>query len=374
MNYEIEELVPLVGKLTAAYTSFESSSISYEKAEQLMEAVLYCIHEAEYMNQDSTALAGQISARQAYEAGFQCVEQKTKEALKVYHRILPGFCYYENRCLYDTFVKGIPEFFKWYDTRYEPQNTILTLDYPVLKDLSALTGIDRIYEYIICIGLEQCFLGGVPENWVMSVLMQYSPSYRELPENLCSGIGTQRINDDDKARIVIEKMTVVREVRQGKLQAVADPLALYRVHFCQSVPMKEDDLEGTLDVKMGQQGFHVGLIIFRRLDGFDEGCRELFVRRALQEDPDTQILDHLGNLDVPGNGEKRKGIVIREFPDAGWYFADITACIDNQAGGLSADELLHQKVQLPFLLKSKTGGDGQFLAAEALDNRQVLDH
>ena len=66
-------------------------------------------------------------------------------------------------------------------------------------------------------------------------------------------------------------------IRQGKLQAVADPLALYRVHFCQSVPMKEDDLEGTLDVKMGQQGFHVGLIIFRRLDGFDEGCRELFV-------------------------------------------------------------------------------------------------
>ena len=99
----------------------------------------------------------------------------------------------------------------------------------------------------------------------------------ELPENFCSGGGTQRIDDDDKARIVIEKMTVVREIRQGKLQAVADPLALYRVHFCLSVPMKEDDLEGTLDVKMGQQGFHVGLIIFRRLDGFDEGCRELFV-------------------------------------------------------------------------------------------------
>ena len=200
MNYEIEELVPLVGKLTAAYTSFESSSISYEKAEQLMEAVLYCIHEAEYMNQDSTALAGQISARQAYEAGFQCVEQKTKEALKVYHRILPGFCNYENRCLYDTFVKGIPEFFKWYDTRYEPQNTILTLDYPVLKDLSALTGIDRIYEYIICIGLEQCFLGGLPENWVLSVLMQYSPSYRELPENICA-IVTGRI----AAHLLIQK-------------------------------------------------------------------------------------------------------------------------------------------------------------------------
>ena len=51
-------------------------------------------------------------------------------------------------CLRDTFMKGLPEFFKWYDIRFEPQNTILTLDYPLLKDISSYTGIDKIYEFI----------------------------------------------------------------------------------------------------------------------------------------------------------------------------------------------------------------------------------
>ena len=41
MNYEMEELVPIVGKLAEKYTSRESTSIPYEKAEQLMGAVLY---------------------------------------------------------------------------------------------------------------------------------------------------------------------------------------------------------------------------------------------------------------------------------------------------------------------------------------------
>ncbi len=40
-NYTMEELVPIVGKLAEKYTAYESTSITYEKAEQLMEAALY---------------------------------------------------------------------------------------------------------------------------------------------------------------------------------------------------------------------------------------------------------------------------------------------------------------------------------------------
>ena len=57
-------------------------------------------------------------------------------------------------CLRDTFMKGLPEFFKWYDIRFEPQNTILTLDYPLLKDISSYSGIDKIYEFIRCVHAE----------------------------------------------------------------------------------------------------------------------------------------------------------------------------------------------------------------------------
>ncbi|MDE7059645.1 MAG: hypothetical protein K2P03_13260 [Lachnospiraceae bacterium] len=38
------ELLPVVAWLTKKYTSGMSTSVTYEKAQELMEAVLYCIN------------------------------------------------------------------------------------------------------------------------------------------------------------------------------------------------------------------------------------------------------------------------------------------------------------------------------------------
>ena len=190
MGYEMEELVPIVGKLAEKYTAHESSAITYEKAEQLMEAVLYCIHEFEQHGEHSITSAEGISAQQAYETGVVYVEEKTKRALNLYNEMLPEFAYYGNRCLYDTFINGLPEFFKWYDIRFEPQNTILTLDYPVLKDISGYAGIDKIYEFLVCIRLEQRFLNAFPEDYVISVLSKYNRQYKSMLDNICEIVFT----------------------------------------------------------------------------------------------------------------------------------------------------------------------------------------
>lgn len=185
MNYEMEELMQIVGKLVRQYTAYESTSVTYEKAEQFMEAVLYCIHENELSGHHSLVSAERIPAQQAYETGLSRVEDKVKKALELYHELLPEFVSFGNECLYDTVVKGLPEFFKWYDIQFEPQNTILTLDYPLLKDLSGYTGIDKIYEYIVCIGLEQKFLKAFPEDAVIRILARYNAQYEEMIDNLC---------------------------------------------------------------------------------------------------------------------------------------------------------------------------------------------
>lgn len=224
----MEELVPIVGKLAEKYTAGESTSVTYETAEKLMGAVIYCIQEAENFEgniatenaeaaekkfagnradaeKKSAAHSGagaekaseercmpeaiaakeEVSAEQLYKKGALCVEEKTKRALALYNEILPGFVFCENQCLYDTFVKALPEFFKWYDFRFEPQNTIITLDYPVLRDLSGYTGIDRIDEFIRCIRLEQEFLSVFPTEWVIEQLKKYDREYREMTDNLC---------------------------------------------------------------------------------------------------------------------------------------------------------------------------------------------
>lgn len=244
-RYKMEELVPIVGKLAQRYTAGESTSVTYEKAEQFMGAVLYCIREAAYaerengsyetgsesgacdVNSDGSGnegaeekaadcdnegcrmectepgghscakgqqkydiLAGQekLSAQQAYERGLACVEQKVRAALSLYNELMTAFDSYGNRCLYDTVVKGMPEFFKWYDMRFAPQDTILTLDYPVLRDLSAYTGIDRIYEYLLCIEKEQAFLRTFSRNDVIDALASYNPAYEDMVDNICGAV------------------------------------------------------------------------------------------------------------------------------------------------------------------------------------------
>lgn len=188
MNYKMEELVPIVGKLAEEYTAYESSSITYEKAEQLMGAVVYCIHELEETDYNSLISNGKISAYRAYEIGASYVKEKVENALSLYNKLLPEFNHYENHCLYDTFAKGLPEFFKWYDIRFEPQNTILTIDYPLLKDISEYMGIDKIYEFIKCICLEQKFLNMFPENYVINILSKHNKYWKESMDNICETV------------------------------------------------------------------------------------------------------------------------------------------------------------------------------------------
>ena len=185
MDYEIEELVPLVKTLAQKYTCLESTSITYEKARQLMEAVLYCIHEAEQNTEYPLTGHEKLPAGQMYETGVQCVREKATKALEMYNNILPNFYSYKNECLYDTFINGIPEFFRYYDYRFEPQNTILTLDYPILKDISQYSGIDKIYEFIKCIALEQRFLSLLPDDLVHRALSKYDSRYTLMIENIC---------------------------------------------------------------------------------------------------------------------------------------------------------------------------------------------
>ena len=70
-GYEMEELVPIVAELAQKYTSFESTSVTYERAEQLMEAVLYCIREAQRRDKGNMLLSSdKLSAYEVYREGY----------------------------------------------------------------------------------------------------------------------------------------------------------------------------------------------------------------------------------------------------------------------------------------------------------------
>ncbi len=192
MDYQMEELLPIVSELAQKYAGYESTSITYEKAQLLMEAVLFCLNEYNSSATDSL-VQRDISVKEQYNIGAKLLFEKVENIRKIFNEISFQFEDFGVKCLYDTVQKGIPQFLKWYDIKFCPQNTILTLDYPLLIDCSFLTGADAVYKYIRAIQTEQIFLRKFDKNYVMLVLEKYNSEYSDMIENICSIVLTDII-------------------------------------------------------------------------------------------------------------------------------------------------------------------------------------
>lgn len=192
MQYKMEELLPIIEKLIDKYTGKESSSVTYEIAQRLMGAAIYCINEIDTNQKENGLLTYPIiqtlkmSASDAYQAGYHIAVGKFIKANQQYMKIMDDFDGYENIAYIETVVKGLSAFFKYYDVLLYPQNHIITLDYPVLEDLSTNQGIDLIERYINCIELEQTFLNRLHDESIRTVLASYHNGYEELLINIPS--------------------------------------------------------------------------------------------------------------------------------------------------------------------------------------------
>ena len=192
MNYKPQDLIPIVAELTDMYTKGESTSVTYEAAQHLMEAVLYCIREAEELNggqdgeqrEDLPSTGENLSARALYETGYREVLNKLERAKEKYRNLISNFSFYGNRNLKDTVLKAIPGFFKYYSPRFSPQETIITMDYPTMAPITGKTGIDAIEEYIDKIAAEQHFLSSFPPGYVEEKLKAYTSDYKDQFFNL----------------------------------------------------------------------------------------------------------------------------------------------------------------------------------------------
>ena len=188
MDYNIEELLPIVSGLAQKYSlSRQSTSISYETAQSFMEAVIYCLDE--YRNSETgTSVTTDISAREQYDIGYTLVVKKAEAVGKMFSVLSPYFDDYGVRCLRDTVQKGIPNFLKRYDARYCPHDTVITFDYPVRSDYDGKRGVDAVYAYLCAIKDEQEFLRKFDRGLIIDILQEYSARYgldsRDLVENI----------------------------------------------------------------------------------------------------------------------------------------------------------------------------------------------
>ena len=187
-KYSLEELLPLVANLSRKYTSNDSSSVTYETARRLMEAVIYCINQLEY-EQDSDAkdkIDNNLSADEAYKLGFTLLKNKVEVIKAIYEELIKYFKDYGNENYRNTVMGGISGFIKYYDVRFNPTDTIITMDYPTLKSVFHLQGADAISEYLNYIILEQKFLNKLEPQRVIEALKNYQSNYEKQFYNICS--------------------------------------------------------------------------------------------------------------------------------------------------------------------------------------------
>ena len=264
MEDRMEELLPVVAKLAEKYTGGMSTSVTYEKAQELMEAVLYCIRE--YEQEQSMGLAivpeGGLPAEEIYQKGYELVVRKVKKMRAFYNRLLKRFRSYGCRNYANVVEKGLPEFFRRYDPRFAPQKTIRTLDYPMLLPVDGLTGIDAIEQYLSYLSLEQRFLGAFDEAYVCGSLSVYDWNYREQFFNLC-GV----LLEDVLLCILMNK----------PLQTPADPEHLKRLEQWCGVRSKEKVLEELQQIllRLVEKRFGKNELLYEYLCG---GLPDLAVR------------------------------------------------------------------------------------------------
>ena len=172
MEYPLEELLPLTAWLADKYTSKESSSVTYETAQMLMEAVLYCVREYENITAGALRSEHAVKAEDAYKIGYDRVVKKVHKAKEIYNDLTGDFCDYGCSNYRGTLLEGMPAFFIAYDARFRPQDHLLTLDYPTVNFPGEMCGINIIYQYLCDIVVEKGLLECFPEQAVTRLLRQ----------------------------------------------------------------------------------------------------------------------------------------------------------------------------------------------------------
>jgi len=189
MDYKPEELLALITRLSEKYTSKESSSVTYETARRLMEAVVYCIEEGLGTDKNQILAKELPDCETAYQQGYTAIVEKTYKAKAVYERILDKFYDYGCQNYRETIIEGIPAFFLHYDAKYAPQDHLLTLDYPTLVMRYDKCGIRLILEYLDGVEQEMNFLRTFSSEAVCELLERIMPEYKlTYMGNICEPV------------------------------------------------------------------------------------------------------------------------------------------------------------------------------------------
>ena len=194
-NQLLSKLWELLKKQTYKYNGADSSSIPLEKAQDILESLLYTL-EAVIENgaTKEEILGSNLSLLIEKGQGILLARKKASNVdWKLMCQDLPPV---KNEYFLST-MKNIGGFFKYYEVYYEAHNIPCDIDYwPTCPISEELKGISYIEEYLHRIQIENDFINNFDFNKVEMLYSKYVPDYKDTLFNLCEPVLVNSIGLD----------------------------------------------------------------------------------------------------------------------------------------------------------------------------------
>ena len=237
------KLYKLLEKQAAKHNGVDSTSMPVEKAQDLLESLLYTIEvtiengitKEELLNSDFSLLI---------EQGQNILKEKLTSA-KVEWKLMCQDLPQIQNVYYLSTIKNLSQFFQNYDIYYGTHHIPCSIDYwPLCPVSETIKGINYIEEYLHRIQIENDFLHCFEHTDIIMLYERYLPDYADSLFNLCDPVLTNAIGlglleeDIHKLNISSTHRITLYQILEGasidELQSLLKQAVLY---VCQRIGM-----------------------------------------------------------------------------------------------------------------------------------------
>jgi len=182
------QTIPLLAKQTQRYTKGKSSSVRNETAVSILQSLLYTIGAGlKCLPDPASALNAlkETAMEVLFEQGKAVISKDISSAKRLLIAVKANCCVTDNIIYNDTVQKGIDVFFGLYDKEFAAHETPGSIDYPLTADITNLTGIEYICQYLRVLYTENQFCRKLSTAGIDNLFSRYGRGFREMPVNLC---------------------------------------------------------------------------------------------------------------------------------------------------------------------------------------------
>ncbi|MDD6467447.1 MAG: DUF6179 domain-containing protein [Erysipelotrichaceae bacterium] len=181
------ELLFILAKQADRYSQGKSSSIPLDKAEEIMESILFVLGVQLKSYPTTTQALAQLQEEpleSLYKSGLQLIQKKITSLKRFQKQLIRNLLDTPNIYYRSTIIDGINGFFQLYQPQFTAQKIHITADYPILIGRPQLDGIEFIEQYLQAIAAENAFCIRFSSKAIHHLLCGLTPEYTQIPLNL----------------------------------------------------------------------------------------------------------------------------------------------------------------------------------------------